>query len=422
MNDNALAGELMKLGHDVVLVPTYTPTRTDGINHSTKRIFFGGINVYLDQRYRWFRRVPKFVRWLLDRPMLLNAVSSMSSGTKAEDLGGLTESMLLGSSGPHMEQLDQLASWLEESFKPEILHMTNSMFLGIGSYLKARLKCPVVCSLQGEDLFLDDLIQPYRSKVFELLRSQSKSIDLLIATSEYYANYMAEHVGFDRNSIVVVPLGIETAGLKKSSANAREKVVLGFFARQSPEKGLDQLIEAFIEAQDSLPQKLHLRVAGYVSPKDQNYLNDVKKRISDCGLENDVTFLGELDRAEKIQFLQDLDLISVPTRYVESKGLSILEAMAVGVPAIQPDHGVFGEMIRVSGGGILVKPLDHKDLATAIVRLAKDPNERKRLGELGQQGVETHFHVTQMAKSMVATYETVIQGEGINGNNYSKPV
>ena len=63
IRDNALATALTRKGHDVTLLPLYTPTRTDEENVSQQRVFFGGISVYLEQYVSLFRKTP----WLLDR-------------------------------------------------------------------------------------------------------------------------------------------------------------------------------------------------------------------------------------------------------------------------------------------------------------------------------------------------------------------
>src|SRR5207248_2189380 len=80
LHDNTLAAALVALGHDALLIPTFTPIRTDEVDVSTGRIFLGGINVYLDQ-YAAFRWVPRFARGWLDRPGLLRWVERFGGAT-----------------------------------------------------------------------------------------------------------------------------------------------------------------------------------------------------------------------------------------------------------------------------------------------------------------------------------------------------
>src|SRR5262249_26334232 len=99
MHDNTLAAALIAQGHDALLIPTYTPIRTDEADVSQKRVFFGGINVYLQQKLALFRHTPWVLDRLLDARRLLNWVSRFAVKTQAEDLGELTVSMLKGEHG-----------------------------------------------------------------------------------------------------------------------------------------------------------------------------------------------------------------------------------------------------------------------------------------------------------------------------------
>src|SRR5207244_8669724 len=96
LHDNTLVASLIAQGHDALLIPTYTPIRTDEEDVSQHRVFFGGINVYLQQKLALFRHTPWFLDRLLDGRGLLNWVSRFAVRTRAEELGGLTVSMLQG--------------------------------------------------------------------------------------------------------------------------------------------------------------------------------------------------------------------------------------------------------------------------------------------------------------------------------------
>jgi hypothetical protein len=88
--DNALARELMARGHDVTLVPVYTPTRTDEPNVSRPDVLFGGISVYLQQHSAFFRKAPRFVDRLLDSPRVISAFAGRGVSADAGLLGELT--------------------------------------------------------------------------------------------------------------------------------------------------------------------------------------------------------------------------------------------------------------------------------------------------------------------------------------------
>ena len=157
LHDNTLATALMQRGHEVSLLPTYTPSRTDEENVSVDRVFFGAINVYLQQKLALFRHTPRLFDRLLDNKRLLGWVSRFNGSTDAADLGALTLSMIEGESGHQAKELDKLVAWLDEMIQPDIVHLSHTLFIGFARRLKEELKVPVVCSLQGEDLFFDDL-------------------------------------------------------------------------------------------------------------------------------------------------------------------------------------------------------------------------------------------------------------------------
>src|SRR5205085_12333673 len=121
MHDNTLVAALSAQGHDALLVPTYTPIRTDEPDVSQERVFFGGINVYLQQKLGLFRHTPWFLDRLLDAPRLLRWVSRFAVKTRAEDLGDLTVSVLQGEHGHQKKEVDKIVNWLADDIKPEIV-------------------------------------------------------------------------------------------------------------------------------------------------------------------------------------------------------------------------------------------------------------------------------------------------------------
>src|SRR5262245_34749313 len=120
LHDNTLAAALTRLGHDALLVPTYTPIRTDEPDVSTRRVFLGGINVYLDQTADAYRRAPRFVRWLLDRPAVIKLATKLSPLPDYGKLGELTVSMLRGEHGRQRAEFADLVEWLAGEVKPEV--------------------------------------------------------------------------------------------------------------------------------------------------------------------------------------------------------------------------------------------------------------------------------------------------------------
>ena len=147
--------------------------------------------------------------------------------------------------------------------------------------------------------------------------------------------------------------------------------------------------------------------AGYLAPEHRGYLRGIEKQMKDAGFAGEFRYHGELDRVRKIEFLRDLDVMSVPCTYDEPKGLSILEAMANGVPVVQPRRGAFPEILQRTGGGILVQPDDAGSLAQAIHGLWKNRERIAELGRSGAQGVRQHYGVAQMAARALEVYRHI---------------
>src|SRR4029079_14940235 len=112
----------------------------------------------------------------------------------------------------------------------------------------------------------------------------------------------------------------------------------------------------------------------------QSYLDEVKQTLGAAGVGSEFTYHGAVDRERKIDFLRTLSVLSVPTPYDEPKGVFLLEAMATGVPVVQPRRGSFTEVVQKTGGGILVAPDDPQALADGLHEMWSNPDRRNALG------------------------------------------
>ncbi|HEV7746480.1 MAG TPA: glycosyltransferase family 4 protein [Pyrinomonadaceae bacterium] len=409
LRDNALATELISRGHDVTLLPVYTPTLTDEANVSEDKVFFGGISVYLEQYVPFFRKSPKWIDRLWDSKSLLNLASRRSLSTSPQMLGELTVSMLKGEDGFQRKEIAKLVEWLKYEGPPDIVSLPYTLLLGLAQPLTEALGRPICCTLQGEDLFLEGLEEPYRSESKRLIRANLKHIDAFIAVSEYYAEFMPTYLGIPREKIRVVPLGINLEGYEKQNSEPSGQFTVGFFARIAPEKGLHVLADAYrrLRARGDLPNA-RLEAAGYLAPEHKGYLQDIEQEMNRSGFGNEFQYRGVLDREQKIAFLQTLDVLSVPATYDEPKGMFLLEAMACGVPVLQPRRGGFTELVEATGGGELVEPDNPEALAAGILKLQRDPALVRRLGESGFENVRQHYSVARMADRALEAYESVL--------------
>lgn len=409
LRDNALAAELIACGHDVTLLPIYTPTLTDEPNVSNGKVFFGGISVYLEQYVPLFRKSPRWTDRLWDSKPMLQLASRRSISTSPEMLGELTVSMLKGEDGFQQKEVTKLLEWAKHEAPPDLVSLPYSLLLGLAKPIKEALGRPVCCTLQGEDLFLEGLHEPYRSEALALIRAQIKHVDAFISVSDYYAEFMPGYLQVPREKIRVVPLGINLQGYESRPAERPGPFTVGFFARVAPEKGLHVLADAYCMLRTSGElQNARLEAAGYMAPEHRQYLADIEKKIAAAGLSDEFHYRGVLKRDQKIAFLRQLDVLSVPATYDEPKGMFLLEAMACGVPVVQPRRGAFTEIVERTGGGLLVEKDDPRSLGEGIVRINNEPELGLRLGQTGAQNVREHYSVTQMADRALAVYEELV--------------
>jgi glycosyltransferase involved in cell wall biosynthesis len=410
LRDNALAAELLARGHDVLLTPVYTPTRTDERNVSRSHVFFGGISVYLEQHAPMFRYTPRVLDRLWDSDWALRLATKRQIKVDPTKLGELTVSMLRGERGFQRKEIRKLLDWLVQEPRFDVVNLPYSLLLGMAEPLKRALKAPICCTLQGEDLFLDGLGDPYRRQSLDLIREASVHVDAFLPVSRYYLDYMPGYLGVAAAKMRLAPLGINLEGYSSRTRTRSGPFTVGFFARVAPEKGLHVLCEAYRRLRaDRGMGDARLVVAGYLAPEHQQYLDDNTRKIREWGLAGEFEYRGELDRAQKIAFLQSLDVMSVPATYEEPKGIFLLEAMATGVPVVQPRRGAFPEILDATGGGLLVDADDPDALAEGLRAIWRDPAQAAALGAAGAAGVRRHYAVGQMAETVEEIYADVMR-------------
>ena len=422
LRDSILFTELHKRGHNVLRLPLYLPIMSDEFGcHSDRSIFFGGINVFLQQKSALFRKTPRWIDRVFDSPRLLKWVAGMGGMTKAEELGKLTLSMLRGEEGRQAKELERLVKWLTERESPDVIQFSNALLLGMARRIKQELQIPLVCSLQDEDIWLDALPEPQRSATWEMLAERATDIDAFISVSQFYKNLMCERLNVPADRVHVVYNGIDLEGYQQSDLPTAPPVI-GYLERQCREKGLGILIDAFVILRKNgrIPG-LKLRVAGGKLIVDNPFLKKIHQRLAREGLSDDVEFLPNLNYSERLTFLQGLSIMSVPAEHKDAFGMYIIEALASGVPVVQPDHGAFPELLEVTGGGVLFEPNDPDALATAIETLLLDPEQIRELGERGKKAVFQNFSMERMTRDVTKVLESILHpkdriSKGSKGN------
>jgi glycosyltransferase involved in cell wall biosynthesis len=396
MHDNTWARALRDAGMEVSLIPLYTPIRVDESDQTTSPVFFGGINTYLEERFSVWKRIPRFLTRWLDSGAIIRLATSRAISTDARELGAMTVSMVQGELGPHRRAGEELAQYVAQ-LKPDIVCFSNGLLAGSLRTLKQTFRGPVYCVLQGDDIFLDGLVEPYRSKVLALMTERMAEFDGFITHSDYYRDHMARYLSLPVDKFHQLPLVLDAAshdGLPKATCGSPPTI--GYFARVCPEKGLDRLVKAVLHLRESIPN-VRLKAGGYLPVQYRSYLADVQQLAAPMG--SDFEYIGSpAEKLDKIAFLKSLDVFSVPTIYQEPKGIYVLEAWANGLPVVQPAHGAFRQLVESTGGGILVDPQSIEQLAEALHRVIADNSLRLDLAQKGHRGVRESHSLPMLAE------------------------
>jgi glycosyltransferase involved in cell wall biosynthesis len=386
--------------------------RLDEENVGERQIFYGGIKAYLLQKYP---------RPFWGRDLLLRVAGSQAllrlmprfdigSAVDPQANAAMTLSILKGEDGNQRELLAELVSWIKSTYRPDLIHITNTLLIGVAREFKRALHVPITCGLHGEDIFLEGMPQPYQDEALRLISERAGDVDRFLSISTYYAEMFSKWVGLDRSKVDVVWPGIALDDYRKlatqSSASTSRPLTIGFLARFVPEKGLHLLVDAFISLVRSgeFPN-IHLLAGGYVSRAYDVYVNAIRKTIKNNGLEDRIKLLGTLERAEKLDFFRQIDVFSVPAVYPDPKGISILEALASGIPVVQPEHGAYPEWVKATQGGLLHRPHDSLDLAQKLAFLLRNEDLRNQMSQHARQAAWEKFSSEQMAAATLEVFQ-----------------
>ena len=402
MRDNSLARQLIALGHEVTMLPTYLPHFLDEEDATPDQpIFFGGINVYLQHKFSLFRHTPKWVDKAFDNKWLLRKAAARSGMTSSKDLGEITLSTFRGEDGPLVKEVRKVLDWFKTQGIPDVIFLSTIMLAGIGKVLKRELKVPVYGFLQGEDSFLDSLLPEYRVEAWKLLSSDVAKLNGCIAPSQYFGNLMAERLQLEPECVKFHPNGITTEGITPAKEPPKVQT-LGYLARLCPLKGLDLLVDAFIVLKESPKfSDLCLEIAGGMTSEDEPYVEEQRRKLVQAGLSDYFSIHPNLDREQKLKFLKSLSVFSVPARYPEAFGLYAVEAMASGVPVVLPSEGAFPEIVNTTQGGCVYDATISGALLDALESLLDDPTKAREMGLLGHRAVAQNYANEKLASRLV---------------------
>ncbi len=409
LRDSKYVDALRESDHEVVKLPMYLPLFAD--EHDLSReipVFYGAISIYLKQMFPLFRKAPEWVDNMLNSGPMLKIAAKYAGSTRAKGLEEMTISMLMGEEGQQKEELDRMVNWIADHCEPDVIHLSNALLLGLAHRLNKKLNVPVICSLQDEDVWADVMSDRSRKKVWELMSGKSEHVAAFISVSDYYSNEMKKHIHLEDGKLHSIHIGVYPEDYEYMPPSEKPRNI-GFVSRMCEENGLDILVDAFIELKKEEKYKdVKLILTGGYTGDDKNYLKKIRQSIKKNGLNNAVEFHEDFEEEGLREYFKKVSMISVPVKKGEAFGIYLLEAMASGIPVVQPALGAFPEIVGLAGGGKVYEPNTPQQLAKELKSLLDNPKELERLSSEGRKGIEKHYHVTSQVDKMIEVYEVAI--------------
>lgn len=410
LRDSEYVHSLRESGHDAITVPMYLPlTLARERSNENIPVFYGAVNIYLKQQFPLFRHIPAWMESLLDSRPVLKFAARKSGSTRAPGLEKLTVSMLLGNDGHQHHELGRLAGFLKHEIKPDVVHFSNALLLGMARQIKEEAGVPVVFSLQDEDVWVDAMDEPWRLKIWQLMAEKSRDVDAFVAVSHYFAGIMRDKLNIPEEKMNVVPIGVKPENYMVTKP-ASSPPAIGYLSRICEENGFGILTDAFILLK-SEPRfrDLKLIVTGGMTGDDHPFFQMQIKKLKKKGLMEDFEIRQDFTPAGLTDFFRTLSVLSVPVLKGEAFGLYQIEALASGVPLVQPDLGAFPEILQATGGGVLFHPNNAEALAARMAGVLTDRATLDNMSILGRRSVEENFDCRKLTKKMVDVYEKLIR-------------
>jgi glycosyltransferase involved in cell wall biosynthesis len=399
-----VAAPLRALGHEVVQVPLYLPQEW-ATPVETSPVFFGAVGLYLRHRASLFSTPPAWMTRFLDSEALLRMAARRAGSTRSVGLEGLTLALLEGEAGTERREVERLATWLRDVCRPDVVHLSNALLIGLARRIREVVGVPVVCSLQDEDTWLEPMREPYRSRAWGLLRERARDVSLFLPVSRWYGSFMGERMGVPPGSMRVVGAAVD-GSLYRPSSLPMDPPAVGYLSRMSEGQGLGRLVDAYLALRKSGWPSLRLRVMGGSTADDRGFLRVLHTRIADAGASEDVAIVHGFGLEERVLFLSSLTVLCVPFERGEALGTFLLESMAAGVPVFQPSVGGYRELVEETGGGVLYDPGSPGALESGLSDLLSSPERLREASRRGRDAVRARYDPVSIGSALADAYRS----------------
>lgn len=408
LRDSAYVKSLKASGHEAITLPLYMPLSSNEHTPADIPVFYGAVNIYLKQNFRFMRRMPRWMHNFFNSQSILRYAAKKSGSTRATGLEAMTISMLKGADGFQKDELNELIYFLKHHEKPDVVHLSNALLLGLARKIKDELQIPVVCSLQDEDVWVDAMDEPYRSQIWELMGEKANDTNALIAVSDFFANKMRQKMAIPEEKLHVVHIGIDPSKYAVKEPNLQTPTI-GYLSRMNHENGFEVLVDAFIKLKENPNySNAKLKVTGGKTGDDERFIRKQVDKLKKRGYQNDIEFVEDFRTESLGEFFEGLTLLSVPVLEGEAFGLYQLESLASGIPIVQPALGAFPEIVATTNGGAIYQFNTADTLAQKLAEVLANSDGIMQMSLNGRKAVEENFNSSAIIKKMISVYESTV--------------
>jgi len=390
-------------------VPIYLPPIGEDFGDEFENpVFFGAVSMFLRERVKMFEHMPSFMDKIFDSSPLLKLAAKKAGATRAEGFEETTLKMIKGNDPARNKEIARLSAYLSESGKPDIVHLSNALIMGLANQIRDLTGSRIICSLQNEDDWIEKMAEPYRSQAWSLIGKESDNIDFFISPSKYFKNFIVGKTGIKPEKIHVVPSGIEESEFQ-NLPKQNNIPTIGFYNRLSYLNGLDKLVDAYIliMRENKVPS-LQLHLCGGYTSDNKSFVKEQFRKLRKSGFDGGVKLYSAFHGRQKEEFFSSIDIMSVPVRKPDAYGLYLLIANSAGVPVVQPRTGAFPEIIEMTLGGIIYHPDTVEQLTLSLTEAFMDREKLNELGASGKKTIPNLLSTKSMAQGIVSVYKKAL--------------
>lgn len=233
------------------------------------------------------------------------------------------------------------------------------------------------------------------------LRSMAALSERIVAPSEWVRAALMENAIPPEKIVVSTQAASESfvhLGRRRRARDDRKEILVGFLGRLVSYKGADMLIEAFAKVPKDLPVRLRIAGSGWEPP----YLRSIERAAKK---DPRIELVGLIEHEQVPQFLKEIDVLAVPSRYMETGPIVVREAQALGIPVMGANLGGIAERVRDGIDGWLLPFDDPRPWTAAIREAVTDRDKLARLSN-NMQRIRT---IGDVASDMATVYREIVR-------------